>query len=223
MPKYKLICFDMDGVIFSSENIIYKAYQNAATQYNIENEGQVTVPNTPTILQEVGKPVPVIFQNLFPQLNQSQQSHLSKMCLDELIELVLQKKGLLYPQVDTTLSSLKEKGVKIALASNGRSFYLEAILEAYQLEKYFDVTHYVDEEIDGSPLETKTRLIVESMKDFKVSTKETLMVGDRITDQVAAKEANVDFAAMLEGHSSELVGSDASYFLHSLSELIPII
>ena len=71
MSKYSFLCFDMDGVIFSSRAFIGIAYQKAVESFNKRAGAKIAIPDTNTILAEVGRPAHELFEKLFPHLNEA--------------------------------------------------------------------------------------------------------------------------------------------------------
>jgi len=216
--KFKLICFDMDGVIYSSEKILGKAYSIAIEKFAVNSSADIKIPSTEEILAQVGRPVIQIFANLFPELNQEDRQVLSDMCLDELCILIENKEGELIEDIIETLKKLKATGIIITLASNGRRKYLESILNSFDLTGFFDSRHFISEKGIGS----KGGLIKFYMEEFNVSNESTLMVGDRFSDYEAAEQANTPFAAFMQGHGNDFENLEPEYKMQKISELIDI-
>ena len=66
----RLICFDLDGVIYSAEPFLGDAYREAIALVEQKRPGSFErVPSTSEILDHVGWPVPVILARLFPRVD----------------------------------------------------------------------------------------------------------------------------------------------------------
>ncbi len=212
---YDLISFDMDGVIYSSEKMIGDAYQRAITHYKETNSEEVVVPSLEQIIEQLGNPIVVIFENLFPRLSANKRSEIAVAVLVYLVENVNAKKGELLLGSREILEKLKGEGKKIGLASNGRAPYLNAILDSYDLRKYFDAVIFVGEEYPS-----KGSLIVGAGDILGISAERTLMVGDRKVDWLAAKEAKVDFAMIYGGHGNDFNGEKSKFEVENLLGLL---
>jgi len=217
--KYKLVCFDMDGVLYSSEKIVGLAYKGAVEKIRKDQGLNVEIPTVERIMEEIGKPIIDIYRNLFPTLTAEQQKEIATNNLGELISLIRSKKGVLLPGAAKVLKELRSRGVFIGLASNGRGPYLTAIMETYEIKPEFHSIKF----INGEDLKSKADLIKTYMKEFSIAPEETLMVGDRMSDYNAAKEAAVPFACVTSGHGSDFSDQQFDYTVHHLQELIEII
>ena len=217
--KYNLICFDMDGVIYSSEEIIGKAYQNAIHEFSKRSGVQIHIPEVDNIMEEIGKPVKEIFQNLFPHLTEEQRDGISALTLEFLLELIKSKKGELLPGVEKVFEQLSKMDVKIGLASNGREKYLDAILKTYGLSSYFHSFAYINQ----GEIRTKGDIIKSYMNEFDEDPGNVLMVGDRMSDYNAARDAGVDFACVLSGHGNDFTDEELTYTIHNLEEILDVL
>lgn len=217
--RYRLVCFDMDGVLYSSERMIAGVFRKAALEYAAVRGLAVTVPELPEIMEQIGRPISVIFSSLFPGLSPEQQREISLLTLQELVTRVRAREGSLLPGAFDVLRTLAIRGVQLGLASNGRAPYLDAILETYNLVRFFPDRAV----IDGKALPDKGSLITHAMARHGIGPRETLMVGDRLTDWEAARQAGVDFACVLSGHGSDFTDQPLDHAIHRLAELLPIV
>ena len=218
MP-YKLVCFDMDGVLYSSEAMIADAFRDAVLEYRKESGKVIAVPELPRIMEEVGRPIRTIYANLFPQLTLEDRDRVSVLALDALEKMVRAEEGTLLSNALEILEHLRMGGVAVGLASNGRAQYLDAILETYGMDQFFPDRAV----IDGSALPDKGSLITHAMERHGIAPSDTLMVGDRLTDYDAAHQAGVDFACVLTGHGSDFSDHQFTWSVHDLEELVPIV
>jgi phosphoglycolate phosphatase len=217
--KYKLVCFDMDGVLYSSEKIVGLAYKGAVEKIRQDQGLDVEIPTVERIMEEIGKPIIDIYRNLFPTLTAEQQKEIATNNLGELISLISSKKGVLLSGAEAVLKELRSREVYMGLASNGRGPYLNAIMDTYDIGQHFHSIRF----INGKELCSKADLINAYKKEFSVSPEETLMVGDRMSDYNAAKEAGVPFACVTTGHGSDFSNQQFDYTVHHLEELLEII
>ena len=133
-----MIAFDLDGVLYTSEPFLGAAYREAIANVNGQRPGSFArVPSTREILDHVGWPVPVILERLFPHIEPAAVDLLSAEILGVICAHVERREGRLFPGVAETLAALRESGFLLAVASNGRRPYVEAVLWAYDLTPYF--------------------------------------------------------------------------------------
>ena len=91
--RYEYFALDIDGTIFSSEEIIYPTYKEAIDRYNATQGGSLECPVRERIMLEIGKPVKKIFENLFPLLPETGRDTLSDSVLDILCERIYHGEG----------------------------------------------------------------------------------------------------------------------------------
>ena len=65
--QIKILAFDVDGTLFTSESIILDTYIESIQKFIIKSGKNVTVPTKEKIIEQVGLPVKQIFQNLLPE------------------------------------------------------------------------------------------------------------------------------------------------------------
>lgn len=196
--KYKYFALDIDGTIFSSEEIIYPAYAEAMQSFTEEHGLDIQTPSKERIMPEIGKPVKTIFENLFPDLNDALRNALSDKVLQTLVAMIDNGAGDYYPEIEETVKTLTRKGGVILVASNGRQPYIDAILRAAKIFEYVSNPTY----IDGKTIFTKSDILRHYVATG-FSAREILMVGDRKSDWDAARAIGCDFAWCEYGHAEK--------------------
>lgn len=219
----RCVAFDVDGVLFSSSKIIADAYAQASLKYSKQISKNLPLHSTETIMREVGKPISEIFRNLFPMLNPLECAALSELSLENLSEMVFKNQGNLLSNVKKIFSYLRSKKIRIVLVSNGRRPYVQAILDAYDLNSFIDILCCVGDSIQNIKFDSKSSLLKYYMRYYLLAPQKILMVGDRYTDYEAALKTYVKFVGVLSGHGTELQSKNISYTIRNLIELKKII
>ena len=217
--KIRLIAFDIDGTIFSSENIISEVYKESIEKFSELNRIHIEMPSHEEIMQQIGKPVKTIFKNLLPHLPENHRDKISDSVLQFLCERIEKGEGHFYPKVEETIRSLKEKNYAIAAASNGRRPYVETILKKSNVLSFFDdlaILNYKD-------LNTKGDILKYYKKKFGLRGEEILMVGDRASDRDAALDAETPFAFCSFGHATDGEIPDYSVKLETLFDIVDLL
>jgi phosphoglycolate phosphatase len=199
-----LICFDLDGVLYSSEPFLGDAYREAIALVNQRRPGSFArVPSTGEILAHVGWPVSVILQRLFPSVDEEAVRLLYGVTLEVICRRVEAREGNLYPDVPETLRHLGAEGHRLAVASNGRAPYVESVLRAYALADLFMPRVTADEVGD------KTAVLRAYLARLAVSPAATVMIGDRASDVEAARAVGCRFIGCDygHGHRAEIEGA----------------
>ncbi|MDF3818832.1 HAD hydrolase-like protein [Leptospira sp. 96542] len=193
-----MIAFDVDGTLFSSESIIFKTYVQAIEEF-ASRTGKITnLPSHEQIMNEIGKPVKTIFQNLLPELPSAEQDLVSSRVLELLCDSIRNGGGDFYAGVGSTIHYLKEKGYTITCASNGRRAYVETVLETAGVLQYFDPIVV----INGETIHTKGQIIAEYIRKYNLEPSSIVLVGDRHSDWEAARENLCKFGYCSYGHAN---------------------
>ena len=222
--KVTAILFDVDGTLFSSEDIIAGAYQDAfgvfADRFP-ERAALAPVPDLPAILDEIGKPVVEIFRNLAPKIEEDERVMISKMVLETLLERIGRGEGEHYAGVTETLGELHRRGYAFFAASNGRRAYVEAILKKNGTRDLFTEVPA----IDGVEIKNKNDLVKSVIVRHGLSGETAVLIGDRTSDRDAARAGGLPFIACRFGHATdpdeEHAGAVA--FLDRIGDLLDVL
>jgi phosphoglycolate phosphatase-like HAD superfamily hydrolase len=191
------IAFDLDGVLYNAEPFLGEAYREAIARVNERRPGSFPrVPSTREILDHVGWPVPVILQRLFPGIEPAAFDLLYHETLPAITARVRRGEGVLFPGVGDTLRRMHADGYRLAVASNGRRAYVEAVMTTYGLAPYFVELIAVE---SGSKT-TKVDLLRAYIARDGIDIGRMVMVGDRSSDVEAAQAVGCRFVGCDYGH-----------------------
>jgi phosphoglycolate phosphatase len=191
----RLLAFDLDGVLYSSEPFLGAAYREAIANVNARRPGSLPrVPSTREILDHIGWPVSMILTGLFPDAEESTIELLHAETLQVICGHVGRRDGFLYPDVAETLALLRDRGFQLAVASNGRTRYVETVLETYALSDLF--VPLVTADMVGD----KNAVLRTYVERFRAPPAETVMIGDRASDVDAARAVGCRFIGCDYGH-----------------------
>ncbi len=125
----------------------------------------------------------------------------------------------LYPEVLSSLKTLRERGVKLAMVTNKEGRYTNAVLKVHGLMPLLDWV------VCGDTLATKKpdpAGILECLKQFDVPRNRTLFVGDSSIDVATARNADIQVWVLPYGYNMgqpistsnpDRVIADCSYLL----------
>jgi phosphoglycolate phosphatase len=186
-PVYKLIIFDWDGTLMDSTEIIARAIQDAAKDFDLK------VPTTEEAKYVIGLGLADSMVHLFPNL--SADGHKSIVDRFRIHYLEREFDSPLYPGVKSMLGRLHADGCRLAIATGKARRGLDRVLDVTGLKQYFEVTRCADE---GFPKPHPDML--ERILDHTGTEKhETVMIGDTTHDLELAKNAGVDAIAVTYG------------------------
>lgn len=131
----KGIIFDMDGTLWDSAEGVAKSWTRIVNQ-EYDKERVITVEDIHGVM---GKTMDKIAEVLFPELANAPRLELLKKCCDDENAYLREHGGVLYPDLEETLTELK-KEYHLYIVSNCQSGYIEAFLEHYGFSHYFEDT-----------------------------------------------------------------------------------
>jgi phosphoglycolate phosphatase len=173
MDNNKLIIFDMDGTLFRTETVDIEAFNNALVA-----NGFSTL-NNKEILSFIG----VTLDEICRDLLKTEDNELIDKFRSDVISFektAIREFGLLYTGVEELLEKLKRNGYLLCICSNGNEEYITDICQKFNFNRYFSDIWYQREGISKSQA-------VGLLKQ-KFGVRDFIMVGDRSSDILAAKE-----------------------------------
>lgn len=191
-----LILFDLDGTLYSSRNILPKAYEDGITEFNQTTDSStVQVPSDKEIFDQVGKPVEEIYGTLFPELDFSAVERLRRAIVSNLLRLIREKEGRLYEGIPEVLDQLRTNRL-MGLVTNAETPYMKAVLESHNLDRYFEICLCYDDAPNGK----KSELVRMVLNKFDTIPQRTLLFGDRSSDLNAARTNETQFVGCEYGY-----------------------
>ncbi|MFX1507965.1 MAG: HAD family hydrolase [Promethearchaeota archaeon] len=181
LSKIDTIIFDFDGTLHDGEKlslpIFHDCLQSLYKRFQIKKE----YPSDETILSQFGKQADDIYPSLLETTNLQIISTFEKCVEEAEVKAFKEGKGIFYPNVESTLLTLKDRKYRLALCTNARTDYFEAAVEVFGLNKYFDKMMTAGQNL-GKDKAWMIGKIIEKLK-----SKHFAVVGDRIHDIQAAK------------------------------------
>jgi len=212
--KKVYLAFDIDGTIYDAGNILEDAFREAVTSCMNEGiAGNVKAPSRAEITATLGYPLEKICLMLFPELNEPARNYLSGRWTGNLVSLIRKNKGELIAGVEETVKQLADMGCGMLVASNGAREYVEAILETYNLKRYFSEPFIYAE----GAINNKTLIVSHYLKVLDES--KLVMIGDRLTDLEAARLNGVSFIGCAFGHAGADEIAGEKYIVSHFSEI----
>src|ERR1700739_4245974 len=122
--KFDSIIFDLDGTLWDSTGNVTLAWQHAVDPVDYINEEMTREK----IRAVTGLAYNVIFDRMFPQLDDEKRTELMGICAKSELEMLHSKGGELYPALEETLRYLSQQ-YKLFIVSNCQSGYIEVFLK----------------------------------------------------------------------------------------------
>ena len=207
----KAVIFDLDGLLIDSEPLWQEAEILIFQQVNIVLNNKLCLQTRGLRIDEV---VEYWYQK-YPWTNISKQE-VEKAIVDKVIELI-SIVGEPLSGVNAAVSFVREKQVKIALASSSSPTIIQAALKKLNLTDVFTKVYSAESERLGKPY---PGVYLTTAKRLKVIPQECLAIEDSLNGVLAAKAAQMKCIAIPEAaQRNNTRFAIADKMLHSLNEL----
>lgn len=212
VKNIKLIIFDLDGTLVDAYRAIIRSFNFAMQKLNYSK------PDALTIRRAVGwgdenllKPF-INLKDLKKALILYRRHH----------KTALLRYSRLFPKVEMVLRQLKNKGYKLAIASNRPTKFSWILIRHLGLSKYFDYVLCKDKLKHGKP---HPEILNKIIQRCSVKPGETLYVGDMAIDAQAARRAKVTAIIVTTGSSTALeIKKEKPYrIIPRITELLKIL
>lgn len=208
--KYKNVLFDLDGTLTNPKEGITNSVVYALKHYGI------IVENKEELVPFIGPPLYDSFMKYYG---------FDRKKAEEAVEVYREYfrpygifENFTYQGIEDMLSSLKEIGYTLLIASSKPEEFVRQITNKFQLEKYFD--DQVGSTMDGTLIK-KADVINEAIRRLDLNKAETVMVGDKSHDISGAKTAGIDAIGVRWGFASEgeLESAEPVFIAENVAEL----
>ena len=212
---YQTILFDLDGTLTNSELGITNSVAYALGKFEIE------VPDKKALRVFIGPPLQDSFERFY---GFSKEECLK--AIDHYHEY-FSEKGLyeneVYPGVSDLLTSLKQAGKQLIVATSKPEAFSIQILKHFGLYDYFDF-------VAGATMDRKrskkSDVIQYALEQNQITDlAHTIMIGDREHDVLGARAQKLDSIGVLYGFGSreELETAGASYIVDDVKKMHEIL
>ena len=128
----------------------------------------------------------------------------------------------MYEGIYELLDNLRNRGVKLYVATSKPTEYTLRILDKYELSEYFEY-------VSGSSMDEKNSdksiIIKHAIDTCNIPCDKALMIGDRKFDIIGAKANNIASVGVLYGYgnSEELMAEQAMYIVNKPEDIVNIV
>ena len=212
---YNTILFDLDGTLTDPAEGITNSVAYALSKFGIN------ITDMSELYCFIGPPLVDAFMRFY-NFTEEQAKEAVGYYREHFRSVgILQNE--MFDGVPEMLSSLKQQGKTIALATCKPEPFADVILKHFDIYKYFDflggATFY-------GTRSQKGEVIAYVLEELKITDKKTvLMIGDRYHDIDGAKENDIDSVGVLFGYGDyeELTSSGATYIAKTLDDIMKFI
>ncbi len=216
MLMWKKVLFDLDGTLTASGEGIKKSVLYALDKMGLPELDEATLDSF------IGPPLIDSFME-HCGLSEEEARHAVETYRERYTVTGIFENEL-YDGIVTCLSTLKEAGFTLAVASSKPEVMVEQVLVHFDLRKYFDVV--VGAELDGRRT-IKSEVIEEALRQLgdNGDHSDIVYVGDRKYDIIGAHKNHLDVIGVLYGYGNfeELSAENPEYIAATPSMVLDII
>lgn len=207
------LIFDIDGTLWNSTPVVATAWNKAVNEGPIE-ELKKHVITDKTLQKEFGKPMDVIADDLFGDIDPKvKESMLKACCKYEHDALEENEKDLSYEGMKETMHKLKSM-YNLFIVSNCQDGYIELVMRKNGLTDIIK-----DYECFGHTGLQKDENILLICKRNNLDLKETVYIGDTLGDYEATKKAGLKFVFCKYGFGNV---DTPDYTIDKFSDLVDL-
>lgn len=212
LTSFNAVIFDMDGVLIDSEPLWKIAMETVFSKFGSKLTKQDFQRTVGLRIDEV-----VRFWHSHEHWKGITPEEVEKQIVMKMVELIEQDARPL-SGVKETLKLLKEKGMKIGLATSSYEILIQTVLRELQIRDYFDVYHSAEHEEFGKPHPAVYLTLAAALG---VDPLRCLVIEDSLNGIISAKAARMKVVCIPEKtHHQEPKLILADFHYDSMIELL---
>ena len=212
---YKYALFDLDGTLTDPYEGISKSVIYSLQSFGIEESDELVLKKF------IGPPLKESFMKFYG-FDEKKALKAVEKYRERYIATGVYENALI-DGVKETLSALKDKGVRIFLATSKPQPLAEVILEHFGITEYFDFIGGADFNYNR---DEKWQVIEYVFENAGIKDRENaLMIGDRMHDIIGAKKTGIKSLCVLCGYGSreEFIEYGADYIVNTIRDILSYI
>ena len=212
MIKYNTFIFDFDYTLADATPGIVKCVNYALEQAGLKSE------STDNIRKTVGMALPEMFCEL-TGIDDDKMAEQFKSDFLKLADDIMTECTSLLPDTISILTQLKQHGYNTAIVSTKLRYRIDDALQKFGIQNLIDIIIGLEDVTVPKP---SPEGLLKAIAFFKVEKSFVLYIGDSLIDANTAKNADVDFAAILTGTTKieEFIKLPHKYITKNLTELL---
>jgi phosphoglycolate phosphatase len=181
----KNIIFDLDGTLIDSGQAILDCMECALVEHQIQLLDKLG-------LDFIGPPLDVALEKVLGE----QYLRTGSMVVQS-FKRIYDSEGFKisvpYSGIGQLLASLRDSGLKLYIATNKRIEPTLQIVSHLGWQKYFSAIYGINtQRLSGKPFIDKSEMIACLLTDHKLVIEDSIYIGDRLEDQIAAERNNLN-------------------------------
>ncbi|MBR6514696.1 MAG: HAD family hydrolase [Clostridia bacterium] len=213
--KYTEIFFDLDGTLTDPFEGITKSVQHSLEYFDIH------IADRNELKCFIGPPLWESYMKYYGFTKEDADEAVRRY--REYFSVTGLFENEVYEGIHTLLQELKDKGLRLSVATSKPAIFSQKILDKFDISQYFDFLS--GSELDGTRV-NKAEVIEYAISSLGITDRSSiLMIGDRLHDIEGAHKCGVDACGVLWGYGdrAEHIDCGADYIAETLDELKEII
>ena len=210
---YNNILFDLDGTIVDSYKGITDSIKYVTETLNIEALSDYVLKKF------IGPPLEKSFIKYCNDIDKNNVEHAINVYREYYKETGIYD-CVLYPNITECLNILKNNNKNIYLATAKPKPFAKIILSHLNIDHFFNEVYGVD--FNGS-IKNKYDVMSHAIKDSKLDTNMSIMIGDREDDAIASKKLSIDILSVRYGYGEESEFSSSNYVADNVLDILDIV
>jgi phosphoglycolate phosphatase len=210
----KYVIFDLDGTITDPEVGITTSAKFALSEMGYKEQAEQD------LRWMIGPPLADTFIKITGCDKQEAQRLIDKY--RERYSVLGVHENTLYPGIRELLQALKNEDIVLAIASSKPTLFVEQILDDFNIKEFFTVVQGSDMAGKHVEKEDVLKFAIEKLAIAEKDIKNTVMVGDRKFDAIAAKKFGLKTIAVTYGYAvdGEWENIEVDYFAQTPQEIL---
>lgn len=212
--KVALVVFDWDGTVMDSIGRIVSSLRSAASL------SELVVPTEHEAKQIIGLSLDPAFDILFPGITDKQRQLMFQHYREQYM-LHDTTPSPLFDGVEQVLQQLKDRNIKLAVATGKQRRGLARMFAETGLEKYFDTSRCADE----AQSKPHPDMLQQILQELDINAAEAIMVGDTSHDMKMAQAIAMPRVGVTHGvHGRDVLSQFApKAIIDTMPELLQVI
>lgn len=212
--KVALVVFDWDGTVMDSIGRIVSSLRSAASL------SELVVPTEHEAKQIIGLSLDPAFDILFPGITDKQRQLMFQHYREQYM-LHDTTPSPLFDGVEQVLQQLKDRNIKLAVATGKQRRGLSRMFAETGLEKYFDTSRCADE----AQSKPHPDMLQQILQELDINAAEAIMVGDTSHDMKMAQAIAMPRVGVTHGvHGRDVLSQFApKAIIDTMPELLQVI
>ena len=188
--QFDTLIFDLDGTLSDPKPGVVNSMNYALTSFGYPPRKESE------IAKHIGPPLEKTISLLTDNTDEKHIDELIAKYRERYFEIGY-KENSLYPEIHAMLEILKAKKHRMGICTSKHKTIAERIVQRFKIDIFFEF-------VDGPTRKASKKSQLKKLLEAKIITKQSMMIGDRAVDLVAARSNSLASAGVLWGYGNQI-------------------